>query len=162
MMSELQSRHYPIQEDMKFQQRSWSVERVGWIALGLFLLVALAGYLGDGRTSARTVSNPPFTVEYDRFQRLTKEARYTVHIDGSAGERQLLISADFQRDYEIASVEPRPARSSAGPDGLDLRFAAQAGGLTVVIWAHPRRFGVADVTLRSGTGSVDLWSLVYP
>lgn len=162
-MSELQSRHYPIQEDMKFQRRSWTIERLGWIALGLFLLIALAGFLGDGRTSERTVGKPPFTVQYDRFQRLTKEARYIVQIDGGgAGERQLLFDPGFQRDYEIASIEPRPARSSAGPDGLDLRFDAPAGGLKVVIWTHPRRFGTANVTLRSGGDSVSLWSLVYP
>ena len=41
-MRELQSRHYPIREDMGFQRTSWVAERVGWIVLTLLLLAALA------------------------------------------------------------------------------------------------------------------------
>ncbi len=40
---ELESRSYPIREDMTLQQRLWKTERVGWYLILLILALALAG-----------------------------------------------------------------------------------------------------------------------
>ncbi|MEN5223510.1 MULTISPECIES: hypothetical protein [Pseudomonas] len=45
---ELASRHYPVEEDMRMQQRVWRFERVGWYALVLVVLLGLAGLFGNG------------------------------------------------------------------------------------------------------------------
>ncbi len=58
-MREMESRDYPIREHMVFQGRWWAIERIGWVVLSLILLAALAGFLGDGRTSERTVGQGP-------------------------------------------------------------------------------------------------------
>lgn len=45
---ELASRHYPVEDDMRMQQRVWRFERVGWYALVLVVLLGLAGLFGNG------------------------------------------------------------------------------------------------------------------
>ena len=42
-MDEFASRHYPVQENMRFQKRSWIVERLGWLVLLAIAVVGLSG-----------------------------------------------------------------------------------------------------------------------
>lgn len=76
----------------------------------------------------------------------------------------LTLSPPFSEYFEIADIEPRPQRSSAGPRGLELGFPAPAAGeLSIVIWAHPRSFGVFDLTATATPqGRVAFSILVYP
>lgn len=46
---ELDSRRYPIAEDMALQCRIWRFERIGWWGLGLVVLLALLGLFSRGR-----------------------------------------------------------------------------------------------------------------
>ncbi|MBV9261707.1 MAG: hypothetical protein JO205_10085 [Pseudolabrys sp.] len=160
-MQELQNRHHPIPEDMKFQALSWQIERGGWIVFGLIVVLALGGLFGHGAASNAVSGTAPLTVQYERFQRVTKQARFVVRFEGGR-ERQLTISEPFQLNYNVSSIEPRPIGSSSSPDGLNLTFAAADGPLTVVIWAHPHKFGVTKINIGSAGETRRLWSLVYP
>lgn len=48
---ELDSRRYPIAEDMALQCRIWRFERIGWWGLGLVVLLALLGLFSRGPLS---------------------------------------------------------------------------------------------------------------
>jgi hypothetical protein len=161
-MRELQSRNYPIREDMHFQRRTWLIERIGWTLLGLIILAALAGLFGYGPASHATLQSGDLRASYERFQRVTKLAKYTFHLGGSDVERELVLGPAFQAGYEISDIQPHPLDSSGGPDGLTLRFGTASGDLTVVIWAHPRRTGSVTIPISSGNEGETLWSFVYP
>ena len=47
-----------IREDMRHQRLEWAVERVGWAAVALVLVAALAGLLGHGPLSRATAGEP--------------------------------------------------------------------------------------------------------
>ena len=153
-MREQTDRTYPIQEDMTFQRRSWIVERVCWGLLGLLVCLALLGLFSHGPLSERRLATPDssVTVRYERFQRITRLARFTMTLPAT-GEptARLRLGPSFQDTYEIASLQPAPQSSSAGPEGLELTFAApRAGGLTVAIWAHPHRAGLVPMSVAAG------------
>ncbi len=76
----------------------------------------------------------------------------------------LTLGPAFAENFQIADIEPRPLRSSAGTRDLEFVFQAPAGGeLSVVIWAHPRSFGRFDLTAAAGPeGRVAFSILVYP
>ena len=58
-MDEFASRLYPVREDMRFQRRSWMVERAGWLVLTAIALAALTGVFGNGPLStARAGAGP--------------------------------------------------------------------------------------------------------
>lgn len=44
-------RSLQIREDPAFQHRQWRVQRVGWLTIGLLLVLALAGVFGKGPAS---------------------------------------------------------------------------------------------------------------
>jgi hypothetical protein len=79
-------------------------------------------------------------------------------------EASLTLSPSFSDRFQIANIEPRPLRSSAGSRGLELVFAAPSEGeLSISIWAHPRSFGIFDLTAAADPeGRVAFSILVYP
>jgi hypothetical protein len=164
-MREYNSRNYPVREDMRLQAAFWAWERAMWVAIAIIVLIALTGLFAHGPLSTRTVADVGLSLTYERFQRLTALARFTATISVSSGdEASLTLSPAFSDNFQIADIEPRPLRSSAGPRGLELVFQAPAGGeLSVVIWAHPRSFGRYDLTAAADSGGRVAFSiLVYP
>lgn len=159
-------RTYPVREDMRFQTITWTIERVAWALLALVPLAALAGIFSHGPLSQKTAQAPnsALSVEYEHFQRKTVQARFVVHIPSApADEVRLRLSPAFQRTYDIQSMQPEPARSSAGAEGLDLYFRPVNGDLAAVIWATPRDFG--NFTIRAETDAsepVEIPVLIYP
>ena len=160
-MQELESRPYPISEDMPFQRISWIVERGGWIVLTLLLLAGLLGLFGHGPVSKASVHDPTLQVDYERFQRITKVTAYRLNLKGG-GEPKLAFGPRFQTGYELVDIEPRPIHSSAGDKGLELQFAAHEDSLRVVVWAKPRAFGRMRFTLSGGGAPLNIRAFVYP
>jgi hypothetical protein len=160
-MQELQSRVYPIQEDMAFQRTSWIVERAGWIVLTLLLVAALAGLFGHGWLSKQKIGDGTLRVEFDRFQRITKVTPYIISVK-SGGEPKLTLGRKFQTAYEVIDIEPHPIRSSAGENGLELQFASAADSLRAVIWARPRSFGRMRFSVAGEGAALTVRAFVYP
>jgi hypothetical protein len=134
---------------MRFQRRTWLIERIGWLVLALIVLLALLGLFGSGFLSKRSVGAGALTIHYERFQRATRLVQFTFHFAPSPrSERRLRLNAAFQKTYEVSSIQPPPARSNA--DGVNLTFAVPVGGpADVVIWAHPRAYGTTQIEIRA-------------
>jgi hypothetical protein len=164
-MPEQDSRDHPVPEHMRLQNAFWAWERATWIVLAIILVIALTGVLAHGPLSERTVADGGLSLTYERFQRVTALARFNARISVSYGdEASLTLSPTFTDNFQIADIEPRPLRSSAGPRGLEFVFQAPtAGELSVVIWAHPRAFGRFHLTAAADPeGRVAFSVLVYP
>lgn len=164
-MREQDGRNYPVREDMRLQAAFWAWERATWVVIAVIVLIALTGLFAHGPLSKRTVADAGLSLTYERFQRVTTLARFTARISVSYGdEASLTLSPAFPDSFQIADIEPRPLRSNAGPRGLELVFQAPATGeLSVVIWAHPRSFGLFDLTATADPeGRVAFSILVYP
>jgi hypothetical protein len=161
VMQDMQSRDYPIREDMAFQRTSWVVERAGWIVLALLLLAALAGLFGHGLLSKQNIGNGTLRIEYERFQRVTKVTPFIISLK-SGGEPTLTLGRRFQTGYEVVDVQPRPIRSSANANGLELQFASAGDDLRAVIWARPRSFGRMRFSVASGGEPLTVRAFIYP
>ena len=166
-MDEKEDRRYPVEEDMGFQRRMWTVQRAAWIGIGVLLCLALTGLFGQGgwsRATASTAENA-LAVEYERFQRITRLARFDIRIAASESQEVTLrLSRLFQQGYEVTSIQPRPLRSSAGPENLEFVFARPlSGDLVATIWAQPRQFGIIDLEASGDRGGpLPFRIIVYP
>ena len=164
-MREEDSRSRPVRENMRLQYAFWAWERAVWAAMAATVLIALSGILGHGPLSKVTITDPGLTLSYERFQRVTAMTRLTATISPSnADEIRLTLSSSFSDNFQIADIEPRPQLSSAGPNGLELGFLPpETGELVVTIWAHPRSFGMFDLTAAAQPqGRAAFSVLVYP
>jgi hypothetical protein len=165
-MTDDQLRTYPIREDMRFQAVTWTLERVAWVLLALVPLAALAGIFSHGPVSQKTAraADATLSLGYEHFQRMTVQTRFVIRMPSvQTDEVRLRLSPSFQRIYDIQSMQPEPARSSAGADGLELHFRPARSGLAVVIWATPREFGRFNFRAETDAGEpVEIPVLIYP
>ena len=83
-----QSAELQLDEDPRFQERMWRIERLGWWAIGGILVAAAAGLFGHGLASRATLAIPDparpashLTLEYDRFTRAHSESQFIVIMD---------------------------------------------------------------------------------
>jgi hypothetical protein len=156
-----------IREELSFQRTSWIVERVAWVLLALVPLAALTGIFAHGFFSDQTIrsNNSALSVEYERFQRQSVQARFVFRIAASgSNDVQLRLNSAFQQTYEIQSLHPAPVRSRADNEGLELFFHRPEGGeLVVVLWGTPRSFGRLLLEAHTDSGDqVELPILIYP
>ena len=116
-----------IEQDLDFQQRSWRVQRAGWIAMALVTLLALLGLFGSGPLGNATAGEEgaPLRLEYGRFVRLGAPSHLRVHIGPGTtpnGEAHLWLSRAYLEEIEIQRITPEPDRVEAGPDRLTYIF----------------------------------------
>jgi hypothetical protein len=166
-MNEFDSRTHPFHEDMRFQQRTWRAERIGWIVMALLVIAALAGVFFHGpvsRTAAKSV-NDSLAVEYERFAHKTALTHFVIRVSPPLPDQVLVrLSPSFAGTHDTDSVEPRPIRSSGGSYGLEFVFSRSAAGdLAIHIAARPKRFGFMSVDIEvEGRGAVNIAQLIYP
>jgi hypothetical protein len=165
-MREQDERPYPVKEDMRVQRSLWAAERTAWALWALLIVATLAGFASKGPASEASVTAPnALTVDYERFQRLTRLARFTLRVpDASAGEVTLRLDPQFVQRYEIEAIQPHPASARGGDKAFELAFApANDSGLVVQIDARPRTWGSARLQVaRDADPPVGFRVFVYP
>lgn len=164
-MDETGSRKYPVDEHFRFQRRTWIVERVGWVVLIAISLVALTGLFGTGGPlESGLVTGKTLSIDYQRFERRTRLARFIFRFSGGSAEHTLHLNDAFRNTYEITDIQPRPAGGAAEAHGYDLTFSSKASSPgAVTVWAKPHRMGVIHIAASSGDAPpLDFTVLFYP
>jgi hypothetical protein len=165
-MSDTDRPRRPVHEDMRFQEISWAMQRVGWVCLALIVVVALTGVFSHGYFSHAVARQDgfPLTVSHDRFQRMSGLHRFDVVLPpGHEDEIRLTFNKAFSDLYEIDSIQPQPLRSSVSDGGLVLTFALpERGDFNAVMWVRPRNFGLTSLEIGTPHGSLTLPIVVYP
>lgn len=160
-----------IDEDIAFERREWTIQRVTFIVLLAIVIAGLLGALGGpGPLSAATLgeSGASLRLTYERFihvleaHALSFEVRPT---DASAGTVSLALGLDYLRDIEVQRVHPEPETVQAASDRLIYTFALASPGETIRIQFTVRatRFGVLGGRIGFESGpAFDIRQLVYP
>lgn len=155
----------PVREDMRFQEKSWLAQRIGWLLLAVFIGLAISGVLSRGVLSGADARREgvALTAEYERFQRRSAVTYFTLHVPRqSEDEIWLQLGRAFQDTYEIESIQPPPARSNTS-GGINLFFDAyDQGDLDIVIRARPRRFGAMTLDISRSSGRLQFPVLIFP
>lgn len=112
-----------IPQDIRFEKRDWTFQRIGWIGMLLVALAALAGLLGPGPLTRMTAGqkDSALWVEYYRFERVEAPTDLKINIGpgaASGSELRLWIDRGYVENAEIEELSPEPNRYEAGPDRM--------------------------------------------
>ena len=159
-----------IEEDMAFQRRDWTAERMGWGVMALVIIAALLGLFAVGPLSWTTSTDPSglLRVDYGRIQRQTAPASLKLDVGLAAtadGAIELQADRTFLEAFDINSMQPEPAESIATAQGLRLRFRAEPGEgrATVHVQLIPQAIGLRRTRLGlAGHEPVQLSFFIYP
>lgn len=143
-MNDIASRRSPVKEHMRFQRRTWAVERIGWGILLCISLLGLIGVFGGAGLSDSVKANDALSVHYDRFERRTRITEFRFQFAKAKGEQTFTLSKSFQDNFEISSIQPAPVRSEATAKGLSLTSSVDGDGM-ISLWAYPRAYGIKNL-----------------
>ena len=144
-----------VSEDLAFQRRSWFVQRAGWIAMAAVVMAALLGGFGPGllnRAETSTVADS-LRVSYARAWRVTSPMELRVQLRPTPGADQagVWLEQSYLERVLVNRVMPEPAQVRASESRVTYLFDLEpnAGGLTVIFYVEPQRFGL--IRGRAGT-----------
>lgn len=158
-----------IAEDMDFERRDWTVERVGWVVMLLLAVAALLGLLGPGPLTRMTVGERggPLTVEYYRFERVENPSTLKVNLVPPAEEDELKLWVDrtYAEAITFEQITPEPAEMELSADRLVLTFELGETGKETAIMLHLRHQEFGSMQGRIGIvdgPEVSFKQFVYP
>lgn len=146
-------------QNVEFQEREWTVQRIGWIAMGLVVLAAFIGLLGNSgplATEKMRASDGTLEVKVNRIEQHHGPGELTVkvgpeHVQG--GEVRIWLDGEYASRFGLDTVVPEPESVVAEPDRMVFVFAAgdESGPLTITFnhehngyWIEKGRLGVVD------------------
>lgn len=163
---EFLDRNYPIQEDMRFQEKLWKLERAGWVALTLIVVITLLGAFGAGPLSQTSAQTPggDLDIQYQRFERNGAASQLLIKAKaGSDGQVWLAIDGALLKRFTVESIQPQPLAAEAFGNGTRLHFQPDAHGWTTAYFSlRPDGIGPAKSVVRLGGQSVTLTQFIYP
>ncbi|MFP3678538.1 MULTISPECIES: hypothetical protein [Pseudomonas] len=118
---DLQSRDYPICEDMSYQMKVWRFERIGWYLLVLLMVCGLIGLFSRGLLSTRDVNSMDGSVrvEYEMFHRNGSMNSMKISVNGKPETQiELDLSGEMLEGFSIESLQPEPLRSRSLSQGM--------------------------------------------
>lgn len=155
-----------IGQDLQYQQRSWTVERIGWITMFLITIAALFGLTGSGLISQAKEgqASDPLWLEYEHFGRFQSPEKLRIHINKTSATHQvqLGISRSYLEGVQIQQVTPEPDRIELSSDRLIYIFNGTVPA-AVTIYVQPEQIGILPGSVRlEGAHPLQFQQFIYP
>ncbi len=159
-----------IAEDLDYQKRSWVVQRVGWVVMGLLALAGLLGVFGPGLAGEAKVGKPSdrLWVEYERFERFQSPGQLRVHLEPGAekaGQVRIRLSRDYIDQVQLQQVTPDPILVEAKGDHLVYVFQTAKLEQTTAItfYFQPQQIGSISGSVGLDTEpALSFSQFIYP
>jgi hypothetical protein len=123
-----------LEENLRFQERMWLIERIGWCGMGVILLAAAAGVFGHGPVSRATLQavNPGQPAQGGTFT--------------------LWFSGDYLSGAELLRITPDPFGQDLVANGVRYHFRLQEGPHRVMFRFKPEGPGRLSGAFRFNDG----------
>lgn len=123
-----------IEQDLDFQRRSWTIQRVSWIVMLLIASAGLLGVFGGGVVAGATAGDRnELAVDYERMVRMSGSEKLGI----SFGERtprsgttvSLWLDREWLSRHKVRAIVPEPESTSVAADRVTYHFSAKPGVL---------------------------------
>lgn len=157
-----------VGEDLTFQERWWTFERMIWSFFALVLIADALGLFGQGWLAKATAGGPQdgLALKYERIERATTPSQMDVRFDPNSatnGAHQLFVSDSVIGDLGAQRVAPQPAASQIGNGGITYTWPTTGGASRVLIQLEPAKIGVHHFTVQvPGRPAVQTRIVVLP
>jgi hypothetical protein len=161
-----------IDQDMRHQERAYIVKRVMMLSLFVILILALAGFTGDGPVSKEVAgSSSDVLVVTQKFARYESPLKVDLLVNTmSLNTADSMLDISFPNTYihnfRIQSVLPEPDHTEISHNSVIYRFNIKDPGEAQRIVFHLRPctfFKKVEGTIRVGERSeVRLKHFIYP
>ncbi|MGZ8385825.1 MAG: hypothetical protein ACXWWI_07665 [Nitrospira sp.] len=159
-----------ITQDLAAQQTTWAIQRMGWAAMALIIMAALAGLFGSGPLARMAVVDDQQLVrlEYDRFGRYEGELLLKLDLTPKATQTHrvtIQINRDYWTSHAIGQIAPAPMTSSTSVDGFLYTFEVDTPNApaAIIVRLRPEYLGSLDGHIRvNDQGSLTFQQFIFP
>lgn len=164
---DLQSRNYPVRENMAYQLRIWRFERCGWYVLVLLVVLGLLGMFSRGVISSREVRSDDghLRAEYEMFHRNGSTNAMKISLSGKPDATlEVDIGGELLEGFSVETLQPQPLRSRNSGQGMRLWLQADGQGqATLYLTLRGDGLGLFRSRLQSpGSAGVELVQFIFP
>jgi hypothetical protein len=155
-------------QDLRFQFRIWTIERIGWAAMLAILLIASAGLFGHGPIGVAAIEHESLHMEYERFGRYhaPMNLRFTLGpVPQEHGRLTIWLPNRYLIHMRIVGIVPQPERMDVSSDGLRFIFSAEKEPSTslVVFHLHPDTVGAMTGSFAlNDNRPISFHQFIYP
>ncbi|HWJ30677.1 MAG TPA: hypothetical protein VNS32_29355 [Flavisolibacter sp.] len=150
----------PIDEQLNLHRKGWTLQRICWALMFLFLFLALAGLFGEGPLSKKTVHAGAITLTYERFARYEHAMKLEVSSPGPPIQ-SISISQDYAKRMNISRISPVAEKEVEEGRYINYNFAGVQTH-TVVFYLTATKFGNVHDSIKINGAPVFFNQIIYP
>jgi hypothetical protein len=157
-----------IDEDIVFEQKTWTVQRIGWVIMILIVLLALLGFTGRGGLfgiNKRIVqdNSQELQLEYEPFVRRGAGAEIRVELKAAdTAQTRLNFSQSLLEKVRIEQVVPQPSQAQIDENGITYTFSGGERPAQYIFYLSPQKAGKLHTSLRAGRREISFSQFIYP
>lgn len=150
--------------DHRFHRAEWRIQRIGWVLVALFLVLAGAGLFGNGPLSRAHADNGAGSLDYQRFTRYGLSTDLVVTPASSKhGVTRVEISGDYLEAFNVEHITPEPAAVRLAGPNVIYEFASAAAGASISFHMSPQRLWRRSATITIDSGApLEISQFTYP
>jgi hypothetical protein len=154
-----------LERQLRFHRLEWRVQRIGWVIIAIFLVLALAGLFGGGPLSNVRAEAATGRIDYERFVRSGSPTEIVITPPSGAehGVSRVEITADYLAAFQIERVTPQPTTVRVADGRLVYEFAAATSGGFIAFEIDPQKLWRHRAEVRiDGGPPLQISQLTYP
>lgn len=151
-----------IEEDMRFQERTWKVERAAWVAMALIVLASALGLISEGPISKTRLGDPAqLQIELQRVTHVDTPTRIHIRL-ATDGPFSIQLPYSYLHRAEVSKVVPEPDRVESAGGLVTYSFSGRQGTADIHFDLQFRRAGWTQGFVQREQERVDFRQYVYP
>ncbi|HSB93027.1 MAG TPA: hypothetical protein VLC28_07925 [Flavitalea sp.] len=161
MPSKIDHKELQLEQDLKWTERSWIIQRIGWGLLLSFVLLAALGAFGTGMLSKVHLQSGLYSVDYERFGRFQMPQEFKIMAHARNGKVVVKVPQSFTENYEISSSLPQPSQQLFDSSHIKLEYAAN-GSVLIMIEVEAEQTGTHNAALIINDQVFSISQFIYP
>jgi hypothetical protein len=151
-----------IDESLDLQERGWVIQRIGWILLYAFVVIAALGFFGEGVLSKKSVEASAASIQYEKFFRYEGRMEMKVDVSSSTGNQTIVAFPNsYLKHFQIESILPEPKENRVQGDKVNYIFEGTAP-MNIVFYLVPKQRGRISGVVTVNNDSFNLSHFIYP
>lgn len=150
-----------IDESIEMQKKGWVVQKIGWILMLVFLILAALGLFGNGVLSKKDIHSGDQVFEYPQYSRFESRMELKFDLTSSTGTNIISLPTHYLEKFRIESILPEPSQNKTQNERVDYFFEG-SGPMKIVFYLVPQNIGNLNADVRVNEQQYNFNHFIYP
>lgn len=150
-----------IDESINIQKKGWVIQRIGWVLMFLFILLAAIGMFGSGAMSKAIMEGSNQKMEYQKFFRFEARMEMKFELLAAAAGSTVSFPKEYLQKFRIESVVPEPKENKTENNFVNYQFDGN-GPMSITFYLVPQSLGNIKGQVRVNEQVYNFHQFIYP